>query len=113
VVAPELTFFYSEEKETWHLAYFFTNVPVPPPELLEEEEEEEWIGFGHGGLSPRISHAEFNYLVDAHDGSILLYYSSHPMIDVPVKCRGLDETDTEQIFWGQNIDNGFCNIILP
>lgn len=107
VNAPELTFFFNENNGSWHLAYLFTKVSVSPPEFQEEPAAEELVGFGHGGPSPRFR-AEFDYLVDAHDGSILLYFSSHPMLDVPVKCRGVDENGEVQIFWGQNLGSGFA-----
>jgi len=40
------------------------------------------------------------YLVDAHDGTILLYYSESPWLDFPSLCTGLDELQTPQSFFG-------------
>ena len=45
--------------------------------------------------------------MDAHDGSILFYFSSHPSIDLPVKNFGLDEDSQEHEFWGRKIGDRF------
>lgn len=105
VDAPELNYFYAAEQGTWHLAYLFTRVPAAPPEMAEEEDD--LLGFGHGGPSPRSFDVLYDYLVDAHDGSILLYFSAQPGLEVPVQCRGLDEEGVQHIFWGRRQGDKF------
>jgi Zn-dependent metalloprotease len=106
VQAPELNFFYDEKTDTWHLAYFFQRVPAAPKGYLDEVVGEDYRGHGLGKF-PRLSVIEMNYLVDAHDGQILFFYSANPMLDVPVKCQGLDEEGQPQEFWGRPSGAGF------
>lgn len=106
VRSPELTFYYDEKSTSWHLAYFFKAVPAAPKGFLELARERK--SHGHGlGRSPRERQPELNYLVDAHSGEILLYYSANPMLDVPSKCRGLDEENNQCEFFGRQIPDGF------
>ncbi|MHC1767227.1 MAG: M4 family metallopeptidase [Verrucomicrobiia bacterium] len=108
VAPPELTFFYQNETDTWHLAYFCQKVRVSPPGGPGEEGLREIARKGHGfGLSPRLTHPEFDYLVDAHDGSILYYYSANPLLDVPTQLHGQDENGADQPFWGLKAINAF------
>ena len=103
---PELTFFHHDEKDSWHLAYFVKKVPAAPKEFLKAAFERK--SHGHGlGMSPRQRHPLFNYLVDAHDGEVLFYYSAVPMLAIPVKCRGVDELGSACDFWGMQIAGGF------
>jgi bacillolysin len=100
VNAPELTFYHDEEKDEWHLAYFFKDVPAAPPGFVEGTKS-------HGvGRSRSQVHPELHYLVDAHDGKILLYWSSAPTADIPVECEGKDEEGTLQKFFGREINGG-------
>lgn len=99
VDAPQLTFFHDDKNDRWHLAYYFTDVPAAPPETVATDNE--LLGFGHAGPSPRAFSHRFDYLVDAHDGALLFYFSAQPALEVPVQCRGLDEDDAPQIFWGR------------
>jgi bacillolysin len=70
-------------------------VPAAPPEVREEPLPT------HGlGPSPRDD-SHVDYLVDAHYGTVLFYYSAAPTIDVPAKCRGVDEGGQVQEFWGR------------
>lgn len=85
--APRLTF-YKADDDVWHLVYEVRDVPAAPPEFLAGMATAE----GHGlAESPRQEALEMTYLVDANDGSIVLYYSETPWIDVPVICKGVDE----------------------
>lgn len=109
--APTLTFFHEDEggADRWHLAWLFTDVPVAPASDAAEHG-----GRGHGA-SPRRSSPRFNYLVDAHDGAVVFYYSTTPRARakapeipaVPIKCVGLDELGARQEFFGQAVDGGF------
>ncbi|MEJ0037752.1 MAG: M4 family metallopeptidase [Gammaproteobacteria bacterium] len=66
-----LFFLYDEPGNSgWHLVHYLRNVPFAPPGLPSESRSH---GFG-----PSLSHLnpEFDYLVDAHDGSIVMYWSS-------------------------------------
>jgi bacillolysin len=96
---PELTFFHRDEDDSWHLAYFLKKVPAAPEKFLESAWKSK--SQGHGlGMSPRKRHPLLNYLVDAHDGTVLFYYSAVPLMAIPVKCRGLDEAGVNCDFWG-------------
>jgi bacillolysin len=101
--APTLRFFYDEAQDSWHLAWLLRDVPAVPPALAAKDDEPEST---HGlGPSPR-DEPLVNYLVDAHFGTILYYYSAQPTLDgaqppMPAKCRGLDEEGVSCEFWGE------------
>jgi hypothetical protein len=59
VNAPELTFFHYEEKDQWHLTYFFEEVPAAPRDFAQGLKSQ---GVGR---SPGQCHLELDYLVDA------------------------------------------------
>jgi bacillolysin len=98
--APELTFYHDEDKGTWHLAYFFRAVPAAPAGFIAGTKS-------HGvGRSRSQTHPELDYLVDAHNGKILLYWSAAPTADIPVACEGKDESGAVQQFFGREINGG-------
>jgi bacillolysin len=84
---PELTFFCDTVSKLWHLVYYFRSVPITPPDQRL-------------GTSPRDEFRRYDYLVDAHQGEIVFYFSSQAHLDVPTKCKGLDEFGHEQQFDG-------------
>jgi bacillolysin len=97
---PELRFYHDDEKDKWHLAYFFKKVPAAPKDFVKNASQQE----GHPkrlAASPRELHPAINYLVDAEDCTILFYYSTVPSLEIPCKCRGEDELDLIQDFWGR------------
>lgn len=104
VQQPQLNFFQDphepNEAKSWHLVWLFANVPAAPAGVTPRE--------GHG-LAPsmRTGHPHYNYLVDAHDGSIVYNYSSTPTMAVPVKLVGFDEDDKRQELYGSQMDEGF------
>jgi Zn-dependent metalloprotease len=98
VQAPTLTFYHDEEKKHWHLAYHYVTVPAAPPEFFAGLRSH-----GSSDMSIAKSHPELDYLVDAHDGSILLYWSSSPTL---VRCKGLDEDGVLRSFFGDQIGQG-------
>jgi bacillolysin len=106
VQAPELTFFYNEQVGDWHLAYFFRRVPAAEKKYIAEVTGEDYRGHGLNN-SLRLAAIEINYLVDARDGEILFYYSANPMLEVPAKCKGLDEDGQVQEFFGRLLADGF------
>lgn len=63
--------FYLDDSQKWHLVYLFHNVPAEPPNLNDDMEKYATSRFG----------LRFNYLVDAHDGSVLDFYRSAPGIE--------------------------------
>jgi Zn-dependent metalloprotease len=104
VEPAELTFYHDEDKDTWHLTYFFKNVPAAPKDFLEQAAQ----GRRHGlGRSPRDMHPRINYLVDAHSGAVVRYYSAAPMLLTPSKCKGIDEEDQHREFYGLRVPGGF------
>jgi bacillolysin/neutral peptidase B len=95
VEPPELTYYHDDGTDQWHLVYFFRNVPAAPPGFLAGTRS-------HGlGRSPAQRHPDVNYLVDAHDGAVLLYWSAAPTLEIPSQCRGADEDGAPQVFWGR------------
>jgi bacillolysin/neutral peptidase B len=104
VSPPTLTFYCDQEKETWHLAYLCSRVPAAPAAFIAEMHDHK----GHGlGSSPRQRRPLMNYLVDAHDGAILLYYSATPTITVPSECLGDGEGGNGLEFWGLKLTDEF------
>lgn len=92
--------FYKDEDSGWHLAWHFTELPAEPPGDGAEDADADAL-LGHG-LGARPVPPSFNYLVDAHDGEILYYYSAVPTaLPIPTACKGIDENETEQTFFGQ------------
>lgn len=109
VAAPTLTFYYGEKAGRWHLAYYFKRIPAAPAAFLAGHNR------GHGlGRSPRDVLPLVNYLIDAHNGEILKYFSAAPTIgtatelpDVPAKCKGIDELGVTREFWAARAGTAF------
>ena len=76
VKAPELTLFHDDEEATWHLAYHFSEVPAAPPEAVAVAAEE--ASMAMLDPAPQALMPLVDYLVDAHSGEILYYYSAYP-----------------------------------
>lgn len=97
VAPPTLTYYRDEDKHNWHLAYYFLNVPAAPPAFFQGMRS-------HGGYkSIAASSPELNYLVDAHDGATLMYWSSSPTL---VRCEGQDEDGNVRKFFGEQGPQG-------
>ena len=48
-----------------------------------------------------------NYVVDAHDGAILTYYSAYPMLDVPSLLQGSEyRWTTTAVLWDVRLPVG-------
>jgi Zn-dependent metalloprotease len=89
---PELQF-YGDDAGKWNLIWLFANVPAAPKGFESD---------GHGlGSSPREDNPHFDYLVDAHDGSVVLYYSASPLVVAPTFGSGVNENDVPVKFLGQ------------
>lgn len=97
VPPPTLAWFHKDETDAWRLAWHVRDVPGLPPEARTET--------GHGlGDSFRTRHTLAEYLVDAHNGAILFYFSTAPTAAIPVKCAGVDEDDAAVEFYGARVD---------
>jgi bacillolysin len=109
VDAPELQFFYDDETDKWHLVYVFQNVPAAPEGFIAGLKSH---GVGH---SPNQHFPELDYLVDTHDGKVLLYWSSAPTAngDVPTSSQGDDEDGERQKFFGRALDGGGFELYDP
>jgi bacillolysin len=98
--------FYKDDEGSWHLAWYFTELPAAPPatggpDTGEAGEEYADALEGHG-MGPRPVPPSYDYLVDAHDGEILFVFSAVPTaLPIPVRCEGIDENQQEQTFLGQ------------
>lgn len=96
VPPPTLTYFHDDETDTWHLAWQVRDVPALPLEARDE--------VGHGiGAGFRSRHTLADYLVDAHTGELLYYFSTSPTIGMPVRCSGVDEDDAPVSFFASRI----------
>lgn len=104
VESPELTFYHDDDKDIWHLAYFVRGVEGAPTEFMESVHESRLHGLA---ASPRSDHPTLDYLVDAHSGAVLFYYSATPLLGIPSKCKGLDEEKRGQEFLGCKAASGF------
>lgn len=99
---PRLEWFLNEEDETWHLVHHFSSIAIEPPADSDGGASDEFTDVPHFcvGHSPRAEQALYDYLVDAHSGEIVFYYSSSPHIDIPAPMQGEDATGTVQNFFG-------------
>jgi bacillolysin len=103
VPAPELMFFRDDNEKHWHLIYFFQRVPAAPKAYFEDLKS-------HGGRSSITrNHPSIDYLVDAHDGAILHYWSSTPT--AVVKCQGIDEEGESRTFLGELTADGKFTLV--
>ena len=78
---PALNFFQDSETGKWHLVYVFTDVPALPAtwRVAQRPSARRPRRDGHGiGPGPRLRFPRLDYLVDAHDGSVVYYYSVTP-----------------------------------
>jgi Zn-dependent metalloprotease len=101
VTEQPTTTLYQDNEKAWHLAYFFKKIPAAPEEAAEDARASRGHGFGP---SPRTKFLKINYLVDAHDRKVLFYYSATPALSI---CRGLDELDINQKFYGLLVEDAF------
>ena len=132
---PPLTFFYDRPQKKWHLAYIFGDIPAVPASWKSAKRAaakkrtmtaEQRRRSKHGGATgPRERFPMLDYLVDAHNGSIVYYYSVSPAAKrktprktarkaakkaVPemfVRGRGLDEDGIDQIIFVREVKGGF------
>ncbi|HSN44199.1 MAG TPA: hypothetical protein VLR88_09090, partial [Propionibacteriaceae bacterium] len=96
VTPPTLAWFHEDAIDKWHLAWHVRDVPGLPPEGRS--------GLGHGiGAGFRARHASADYLVDAHSGALLYWFSTSPTVGMPVLCTGIDEDDVEVEFYGSRL----------
>jgi Zn-dependent metalloprotease len=84
--------FFAEDSGKWHLTWLLSEVPAAPKDFEAD---------GHGLGAPRVRSPRFDYLVDAHDGSVVYYYSRRPTVVAPTFGSGLDDVDAEVRFIGQ------------
>ncbi len=106
---PPALVFFADEADRWHLAWLLTEIPIAPTDFRKSTPPHK----GHSG-SPRQRHPLLDYLVDAHDGELLFYYSRTPgarkpaqPVAIPVKCRGLDAQARAREFFGLAVSGGF------
>ena len=93
---PTLEYFHDDAAGTWHLAWHVRGVPGLPAEAEAEE--------GHGiGVGFRRRHALADYLVDAHSGELLSYFSTTPTLGIPVRLAGIDEDNVNVEFYGSRV----------
>jgi bacillolysin len=101
-VGARLNFYKDDADGSWHLAWFFQELPAEPPAVPDGDagpDDEAMLGHG---LGQRPVPPSFNYLVDAHDGRILFCYSATPTaLAIPARCTGIDENEEEQAFFGE------------
>jgi len=100
VDAPELTFFHDDANKSWHLAYYARNISVAPANFFDGLKSHS-VGRSLAERQPQL-----DYLVDAHTGKVLLFWSSNPT--AIAKCEGLDEDGVKRIIYANvNSEGGF------
>ncbi|MDR6417035.1 M4 family metallopeptidase [Pseudarthrobacter sulfonivorans] len=100
-VGARLNFYKKDDDGSWHLAWFFQELPAEPPANDNDADTVDEALLGHG-FGRRPVPPSFNYLVDAHDGEILFCYSAAPTaLAIPARCTGIDENDDQQAFFGE------------
>jgi Zn-dependent metalloprotease len=100
-VGARLNFYQKDDDGSWHLAWFFQELPAEPPANDDDAGADDEALLGHG-LGRRPVPPSFNYLVDAHDGEILFCYSAAPTaLAIPARCTGIDENEEVQAFFGE------------
>jgi len=110
-VGGRLMFVKNGDAGTWHLAWFFAEVPAAPPVTPTPgtrpgDAGAPQAGEGHG-LGPRPVPDSYNFLLDAHDGAILFTYSAVPtVLPTPARCTGVDEDEARQTFLGRLAGDG-------
>ena len=99
-----LTYFQDDDAGSWHLAWHLHDVPAQLPEARSSGPTQ-----GHRlDMSPREARPLVEYLVDAHDGTILYYYGATPTA-IPVKLRGTDENgDLQDGIWGNKLPSAYA-----
>jgi Zn-dependent metalloprotease len=103
---PQLNFFRDPEN-VWRLIWLFRLVPAAPTELVKHSH-------GHGlGPSPREHNPLVDYLIDAHDGEVVFYYSAMPLLDAPTFMRGIGEDGLEKEFFGQSVADDVFELADP
>jgi bacillolysin len=98
---PELQLFPGGGEDDWHLVWLFREIPATPKDVEIEPH-------GHGlGRSPRDVEPLFDYLVDAHDGALVYYYSAAPMLMEPTYGSGENEDGVAVQFFGRMVGTAF------
>lgn len=109
--APPILMLYSDDESAsdeakMHLVWFVASIPFAP----HSDDSVGHVRHAHKP-SPRGRSARFDYLVDAHDGAILLHYTNMPCARpgpaLPVRCRGVDALGAMQEFYGIAVGGGF------
>lgn len=112
---PVSTLYFEDDADVWHLAWLFRDVPAEPLEATGAAGKGH-AALEHGGHPPAPSprdRSRVNYLVDAHSGDLLFYYSAAPTLNgalpppIPAMLSGLDEAGQDQRFWGDHAQQDF------
>lgn len=97
---PELQVF-SAEEDKWHLVWLVRDIAAAPNDFEAGKHDT-----GHGlGRSPRDVSPRFDYLVDAHQGTVVYWYPTAPTL-VPTFGSGENEDGVEVEFFWQEADDG-------
>lgn len=83
---------------TWH----FAAVSAMPAETGEVEGVPDTPA-DMGGCCADVARAsvDFDYFIDANDGSLLYQFPNAAFVDIPTRCRGQDEEGQNQVFFGR------------
>jgi Zn-dependent metalloprotease len=110
VTPPVLTWFLDQENSRWHLVHRFVSFPMTPtPEVGQGISEVAHVCIG---CSSRPLAELYDYFVDAHDGSVVFYFSSTPHLDVPAEMLGIDCLGTDCKFFGMQ-ESGYFVLTDP
>lgn len=100
VSPPTLLLYHDASANHWCLVYFFSRVAASPASVGSSAPAGPPAHHGHGpGGSPRELRPEYNYLVDAHTGAVVFFYSAHPLLAVPTTAEGVDINGAQHSFF--------------
>jgi bacillolysin len=95
----ELAYYFDPGHDRWHLAMHLRDVPLAPPTAeARSDVRPRGIGRSPGEFAPL-----YDYLVDAHSGEVVYFFST---VRTLVKCRGVDGLGVLQHFNGDAVPGG-------
>lgn len=106
--AALLNWYLDEDTEDWRLVYHFAQVHMAPPDDDPAPAADPPVRVATCVCHPmREDEDLFDYLVDAHRGTVVFYYAATARIDVPAPMDGEDAKGVLRDFYGLTGAGGF------
>jgi Zn-dependent metalloprotease len=106
---PEI-YYFLDVNGAWRLVFFFAAVPAAPFGFLDEVGQRSGSGKRYEALLPRRRFMPVNYLIDAHTGDVVFYYSAVPTArpgPLPTQLSAEDEDGQNRTFLTRHSSRGF------